>query len=80
MVWGGGRGWLGGRRTPATLKGDAQVNGAGGYKFTLDVVDNGEPGGGDTYRLRLTQPGNPAYGFDTQGPLSGGNIKVQAYP
>jgi serine protease AprX len=63
----------------ATLKGDAQVNGTGGYQFTLDVVDNGEPGSADSYRLRLTQPANPLYVFDAQGTLSGGNIKVQAY-
>jgi len=64
----------------ATLKGDASVNGIGGYKFTLDVVDNGEPGGADTFRLRLAQPANPAYAYDTAtSTLSGGNIKVQAY-
>jgi serine protease AprX len=63
----------------ATLKGDAQVNGVAGYKFTLDVVDNGEPGASDTFRLRLTQPSNPFYGVDTSGTLSGGNVKVQAY-
>ncbi len=64
----------------ATLKGDASVNGASGYKFTLDVVDNGEPGSADTYRLRLTQPANPTYSYDTTvDNLSGGNIQVQAY-
>lgn len=63
----------------ATVKGDASVNGVGGYKFTLDVADNGEPGSADTFRLRLSQPGNPLYGFDTSGTLSGGNVKVQAY-
>lgn len=63
----------------ATLKGDAQVNGADGYTFTLDVVDNGEPGSADSFRLRLAQPANPLYSFDTQGTLSGGNIEVEAY-
>ena len=63
----------------ATVKGEASVNGVGGYTFTLDVTDNGEPGSGDTFRLRLAQPANPAYSFDTSGTLSGGNIKVQAY-
>jgi serine protease AprX len=63
----------------ATVKGDASVNGTGGYRFTLDVTDNGEPGSADTFRLRLTQPLNPLYSFDTSGTLSGGNIKVQAY-
>jgi hypothetical protein len=64
----------------ATLKGDASVNGTAGYKFTLDVVDNGEPGASDTYRLRLTQPANPMYSYDTAtSTLSGGNIQVQAY-
>ncbi|MGH8481976.1 MAG: S8 family serine peptidase [Nevskiaceae bacterium] len=64
----------------ATLKGEASVNGVGGYTFTLDVVDNGEPGANDTFRLRLTQPANPLYGYDTTATaLSGGNVKVQAY-
>ena len=63
----------------ATVTGEASVNGVGGYTFTLDVVDNGQPGSGDTFRLRLSQPSNPLYGFDTSGSLSGGNIKVQAY-
>ena len=63
----------------ATVKGDASVNGVGGYTFTLDVTDNGEPGSADTFRLRLAQPANPLYSFDTQGTLSGGNVKVQAY-
>src|SRR6185295_14966193 len=57
----------------ATVKGDASVNGVAGYKFTLDVVDNGEPGSSDTFRLRLTQPSNPTYSYDTSAnPLSGG--------
>jgi hypothetical protein len=62
----------------ATVTGDASVNGVSGYRFTLDVVDNGEPGGNDTFRLRLTQPANPAYSYDTSGTLSGGNIQVQS--
>ncbi len=64
----------------ATLKGDASVNGVAGYKFTLSVVDNGEPGNGDTYQLHLTQPANPTYSYDTTvDNLSGGNIQVQSY-
>jgi serine protease AprX len=64
----------------ATLKGDASVNGVAGYTFTLSVVDNGEPGAGDTYRLQLAQPANPLYSYDTTvDALSGGNIQVQSY-
>ncbi len=63
----------------ATVTGEASVNGVGGYTFTLDVVDNGEPGGNDTFRLRLSQPSNPMYSYDTSGTLSGGNIQVEAY-
>jgi serine protease AprX len=64
----------------ASLKGDASVNGVAGYKFTLSVVDNGEPGSGDTYQLHLTQPANPTYSYDTTvDTLSGGNIQVQPY-
>jgi len=63
----------------AIVTGDASVNGVGGYRFTLDVTDNGEPGSSDTFRLRLTQPANPLYSFDTSGTLSGGNVKVEGY-
>jgi len=60
----------------ATVKGDASVNGAGGYKFTLEVVDNGEPGSGDTFKLTVT---GAAYSYEAQGTLSGGNIQVESY-
>jgi serine protease AprX len=63
----------------ATVNGDASVNGAGGYKFTLEVVDNGEPGSSDTFKLTLTNPANPAWSYETTGTLSGGNIQVQTY-
>lgn len=60
----------------ATVKGDASVNGTGGYTFTLEVVDNGEPGSADTFKLMVT---GSMYSYETQGTLSGGNIQVQAY-
>ena len=64
----------------ATLKGEAEVDGVGGYRFTLDVIDDGQGSpGNDRFRLRLTLPLNPLYGYDTGlQPLSGGNLRVGA--
>ena len=39
--------------------GTASVDGAGSHVFRLDLVDNGEPGTADTFRLRVDD------GYDT---------------
>lgn len=72
-------GTLGISGNQGSLTGDASVNGSSGYRFTLTVTDNGEPGSSDHFRLVVTQPLNPLYRYETAGTLSGGNIKVQGY-
>ena len=63
----------------ATITGTASINGAGSYKFTLEAVDNGEPGRTDTFKLTLTDPMNPLWKYETSGTLAGGNLQVKAY-
>jgi hypothetical protein len=62
---------LAGSASETRILGKATVNGADSYDFVIDVVDNGEPGDLDTYRIRLSS------GY-ANGPkkLDGGNIKV----
>jgi serine protease AprX len=63
----------------AIIKGPATLNGTAGYKYQLDVTDNGEPGSSDTFKLVVTKPLSPLWRYETSGTLSGGNIKVTAY-
>ncbi len=53
------------------IEGAAEVNGAGGFTFSLDVVDNGEPGREDTFALSVSN------GYRASGKLIGGNIQLQ---
>jgi hypothetical protein len=41
-------------RTQASIFGQATINGAGFYSYEIDVVDNGEPGSNDHYRMGLS--------------------------
>jgi serine protease AprX len=61
----------------ATITGTADVNGAGGYRYSLTVTDNGEPGTSDTVSLTVTQPGT-TWKLTDSGTLAGGNGQVQA--
>ena len=61
----------------ATVTGTATVNGSTGYRYTLTIVDNGEPGSSDTVRLVVTQPGT-SWKLDDGGTLGGGNAQVRA--
>ena len=63
----------------AVIKGAATVNDVAGYRYTLTVVDNGEPGTGDGFNLVVTRPLDPLYRYESAGTLSGGNIKVLPY-
>jgi hypothetical protein len=55
----------------ATITGIATVDGEGSYEYTLDLVDSGEPGRADLFRLRLSN------GYDSgEQPLLGGNIQI----
>ena len=58
--------------------GKATLNGVGNHGFRATVVDNGEPGSGDQFGLRVIAPGGaiiPGLTFDPIT-LSGGNIQV----
>lgn len=72
-------GTLGISGNQGSLTGDASVNGTGGYRFTLTVTDNGEPGSNDRFQLVVTQPLNLLYRYEAAGTLTGGNIRVQGY-
>jgi hypothetical protein len=53
-----------------TVFGDATIDGAGSHAYRIDVIDNGEPGTMDHYRMRVD-----AYDSGDQT-LKGGNIQV----
>ena len=61
--------------TKATITGTATVNGTAGYRYTVTVVDNGEPGSSDTARLVVTKDTGGTT-LDDGGTLGGGNIQV----
>lgn len=52
------------------IEGIANVNGESGFKFTLIVTDNGEPGRDDSFSLTLSN------GYHVSGVLQGGNIQL----
>ena len=53
----------------ARFEGPCTVNKASGFTCTVDVIDHGEPGSSDTFRLRVSS-------YDRGGTLGGGNIKI----
>jgi len=72
--------------TTRMIQGNAEVNGQGGYMYTVVVSDNGEPGVGDVFTISLTGPPPPmGFGGYTAGSdlmrtpvitLGGGNIQL----
>ena len=56
----------------AIFTGTCSVDKVSGFTFTVEVVDNGEPGSTDTFRIRLSN------GYEKSGTLGGGNIQVHA--
>jgi serine protease AprX len=60
----------------ATITGTAKVNGNDGYRYSLVVTDNGEPGSADTVQLTVTQTGT-TWKLQDGGTLGGGNAQVQ---
>jgi hypothetical protein len=56
--------------TTRHIEGTAEINGKAGYTYQVDVVDNGEPGRGDMFSLRLSN------GYTVSGYLAGGNIQL----
>src|SRR3989454_3512077 len=60
--------------TTRHIEGMAEINGQGGVTYTVDVADNGEPGGNDTFALKLSN------GYVAAGPPAGGNIQLHGQP
>jgi hypothetical protein len=58
--------------TNASIFGTASVDGAGSFDFLIDVVDNGEPGRNDTYRIRLSN----GYDSGVHTLSAGGNVQI----
>jgi hypothetical protein len=60
--------------TSRRITGTAEVDGVGGFTYTVDVTDNGEPGREDTFTIELSN------GYRALGTLRGGNIQLHAKP
>jgi hypothetical protein len=59
--------------TMASIFGTATIDGAGSYVYRIDVVDLGEPGTSDRYRIRLSN------GYDSgDQQLEGGNVQIHS--
>jgi hypothetical protein len=57
--------------TTRHIEGTAEVNGVGGFTYSVDVSDNGEPGRSDTFSITLSN------GYTAAGTLGGGgNIQL----
>lgn len=56
------------------IEGTAEVDGLGGFTYTVDVTDSGEPGREDTFSITLSN------GYNASGNLRGGNIQLHAQP
>jgi hypothetical protein len=62
-----------GDRTQASLFGNATVDGAGSYEYQIDLLDNGEPGVDDKYRIFI-----PGVGYESGlQTLRGGNVQIR---
>ncbi|HUR15506.1 MAG TPA: S8 family serine peptidase [Mycobacteriales bacterium] len=61
----------------ATVTGTATVNDQAGYRYTLTITDNGEPGSSDTVQLKVTKTG-ATWSLTVGGTLAGGNAQVQS--
>ena len=59
--------------TQASIFGTATVNGSGSFDYEIDLVDSGEPGTADTYRIVLSN------GYDSGvQTLYGGNVQIHS--
>lgn len=56
--------------TSRHISGTAEVNGAAGFTYDVDVADNGEPGTSDVFDITLSN------GYTAGGTLQGGNIQL----
>ena len=57
--------------TSRRITGTAEINGAPGFTYIVDVADNGEPGRQDTFMIQLFPSG-----YTAAGTLTGGNIQL----
>jgi Thrombospondin type 3 repeat len=55
----------------ATIRGTGTLNGDATVEFTVEVVDRGEPGRDDTFRIAWP-------GYEAAGTLNGGNVQTYA--
>jgi hypothetical protein len=59
--------------TEAHIFGTATINGSGSFDYQIDLVDSGEPGTADTYRIWLSN------GYDSGvQTLVGGNVQIHS--
>ena len=59
--------------TQASIFGTATINGSGSFDYEIDLVDAGEPGTADTYRIVLSN------GYDSGvQTLYGGNVQIHS--
>jgi hypothetical protein len=57
--------------TSASIFGTATIDGSGSFDYRIDLVDLGEPGTDDRYRIRLSN------GYDSGSQLlEGGNVQI----
>jgi hypothetical protein len=68
--------WLVISGNTAVFRGQATVNGAGNHIFEITVVDNGEPGVGDTFAIRIWRPDGSLLHEIPPTVLGGGNVVV----
>ena len=54
----------------ARFTGQCSINKVSGFTFTVDVIDNGEPGSNDFFHIHLSN------GYDASGTLTRGNIQI----
>ncbi|MGH7151808.1 MAG: post-COAP-1 domain-containing protein [Planctomycetota bacterium] len=52
------------------FEGEAALDGVGGFTYSVDVCDNGEPGVADTFAIDLSN------GYSAGGILAGGNVQL----
>jgi hypothetical protein len=60
--------------TTRRIEGTCEVNQVGGFTYTVEVADNGEPGINDTFAITLSS------GYTASGTLVGGNIQLHKEP
>ena len=61
----------------AVFTGTGKFNGADGFLYRVEVVDNGNPGRGkDVFSIEITEDGFDSVAYAASGTLAGGNIKV----